>query len=126
MMLDLSTHGKDAWRPPIVKTTAPSGAGVPEALQALEAHGAYLARSSEGARRRAVRARSRLLALLEGRFRRTIEARAPEPDGLEEAVREVTARREDPYSAAGRLFERLVRGSPASAPDWTESARSSS
>ena len=109
MMLDLSAHGTGTWRPPIVKTTAPSGAGVPEAVQALEAHGAFLAQSAEGARRRAVRARSRLLALLEERFRRTIEARAPEPDGLEEAVRGVTARREDPYSAAGRLFDRLVR-----------------
>jgi LAO/AO transport system kinase len=110
MMLDLSSQGRhgDTWRPPIVKTTAPSGAGVPEAVAALEAHGRHLAQSEEGARRRAVRARSRLLALLEERFRRTIEARAPEPDGLEEAVGSVVGRREDPYSAAGRLFERLV------------------
>jgi LAO/AO transport system kinase len=110
MMLDLSSHARlrDAWRPPIVRTTAPSGAGVADAVKALEAHGQHLAQSAEGARRRAVRARSRLLALLEERFRRTIEARAPEPDGLEEAVRGVVARREDPYSAAGRLFERLV------------------
>ena len=110
MMLDLS-HGHDNWRPPIVKTTAPSGAGVAEAVKALEAHGQHLAQSAEGARRRAVRARSRLLALLEEKFRRTIEARAPEPDGLEEAVRGIVGRREDPYSAAGRLFERLVRDS---------------
>ena len=108
-MLDFSAHA--AWRPPIVKTTAPSGAGVPEAVRALEAHGAHLAQSPEGARRRAIRARSRLLSLLEERFRQTIEARAPEPDGLEEAVRAVMTRREDPYSAAGRLFERLVRAS---------------
>ena len=126
MMLDLSAHAKDAWRPPIVKTTAPSGAGVPEAVKALEAHGDHLAQTPEGAKRRAVRARSRLLALLEDRFRRTIEAHAPEPDGLEEAVRGVTARREDPYSAAGRLFERLVRDSPAAAAGWPASARSSS
>jgi LAO/AO transport system kinase len=108
MMLDLSSR-EQIWRPPIVKTTAPSAAGVPEALRALEAHGEHLAQSPEGPRRRALRARSRLLALLEDRFRRTIEARAPEPDGLEEAVKAVTARREDPYSAAGRLFDRLVR-----------------
>jgi LAO/AO transport system kinase len=126
MMLDLSSHAKDAWRPPIVKTTAPSGAGVPEAVKALEAHGARLAQTAEGAQRRAIRARSRLLALLEERFRRTIEAHAPERDGLEEAVREVMARREDPYSAAGRLFERLVRASPEAAAGWTESARSRS
>ncbi len=107
MMLDFAGHPD--WRPPIVKTSAPSGAGVTEAVAALEAHGDYLARSGEGARRRSLRARSRLLALLEERFRLAVEARAPEPDGLEEAVRSVAERREDPYSAAGRLFEGLVR-----------------
>ncbi len=107
MMLDFSPDG--GWRPPIVRTSAPSAAGVPEAIEALEAHGRHLAGSAEGARRRSVRARSRLLALLEGRFRRTVEARAPEPHGLEEAVAAVTARREDPYSAAARLFDRFVR-----------------
>jgi LAO/AO transport system kinase len=108
MMLDFAGH--PPWRPPIVKTSAPSGTGVPEAVAAFEAHRAYLAGSGEGLRRRAVRARSRLLALLEDRFRRAVEARAPEPDGLEEAVRAVGERREDPYTAAGRLFDGLVRG----------------
>ncbi|HVQ54840.1 MAG TPA: methylmalonyl Co-A mutase-associated GTPase MeaB [Thermoanaerobaculia bacterium] len=106
MMLDFAGH--PAWRPPIVKTSATTAAGVAEAIQALEAHGAFLSESGEGPKRRAVRARSRLLALLEGRFRRAVEARAPEPNGLEEAVRAVVAREEDPYSAAGRLFETVV------------------
>ncbi len=111
MMLDFAGH--PPWRPPIVKTSAPTAAGVPEALRALESHGSFLAESGEGARRRAVRARARLLALLEGRFRRAVEARAPEPDGLEQAVASVVARREDPYSAAERLFEALVPAPPA-------------
>jgi LAO/AO transport system kinase len=113
MMLDFAGH--PPWRPPVVKTSAPTGAGVPETVAALEAHGAYLAGSGEGARRRAMRSRSRLLALLEDRFRRAVEARAPEPDGLEEAVRAVAERREDPYSAAGRLFDAIVR-EPREAP----------
>ena len=108
MMLDLSAE--KGWRPPIVKTSAPSGAGVAEAVEALEAHGAYLTESGEGARRRSLRARTRLLALLAERFRRTVEAEAPRPDGLEEAIEAVLARREDPYSAAARLFARLVGG----------------
>ena len=107
MMLDFAGHPE--WRPPIVKTSAPTGAGVAEAVAALDAHGEYLTRSGEETRRRSVRARSRLLALLEERFRRAVEARHAEPDGLEEAVRSVAERREDPYSAAGRLFEGLVR-----------------
>ena len=106
MMLDVSAVRP--WRPPIVKTSAPSGAGVPEALAALEAHGAHLASSGEGEARRTLRARSRLLALLEGHFRRIVEDRAPEPDGLEEAVQNVLDRREDPYSAASRLFSKMV------------------
>ena len=110
MMLDVSPV-KD-WRPPIVQTSAISGAGVAGAIEALESHGAHLARSGEAAARRAIRARSRLLALLEDRFRRAVESRAPEPDGLEEAVRAVLERREDPYSAAGRLFGAIVAASP--------------
>jgi LAO/AO transport system kinase len=113
MMLDLAGHPD--WRPPIVKTSAPSGGGVAEAVAALEAHGAHLAASGEGPRRRAGRARSRLLALLEARFRRAVEARAPEPDGLEQAVAAVAERREDPYSAAARLFEGLVAAPPEAA-----------
>ena len=105
-MLDFAGH--PAWRPPIVKTSATTATGVAEAIQALEAHGAFLKESGEGPKRRALRARSRLLALVEGRFRRAVEARAPEPNGLEEAVRAVVARKEDPYSAAGRLFETVV------------------
>jgi LAO/AO transport system kinase len=106
MMLDFAGH--PAWRPPIVKTSATTATGVADAVKALEAHGAFLSESGEGPKRRAVRARSRLLALVEGRFRRAVEARAPEPNGLEEAVRAVVAREEDPYSAAGRLFETVV------------------
>ena len=52
-----------------MKTSATTGAGVPEAVAALEAHGKHLRGSAEGARRREQRARSRLLALLEARFR---------------------------------------------------------
>lgn len=114
MMLDVSAE--KPWRPPIVKTSAPSGSGVSEAVEALESHGAYLARSGEGAVRRALRARSRLLALLDGHFRRAVEDCARRPDGLEEAVQTVLDRQEDPYSAAARLFGGIV-GAPAARPE---------
>jgi LAO/AO transport system kinase len=106
-MLDLS--GERTWRPPIVRTVAPRNEGVVQTLAALESHAEHLRASGEGARRREQRARSRLLALLEERFRRVVETRAPEPDGLQEAIRAVLARRQDPYAAAERLFQGLVR-----------------
>jgi putative protein kinase ArgK-like GTPase of G3E family len=78
-------------------------------LEAIDSHGNWLAASPEGGLRETRRARARLLALLEERFHRTIESRAPERNGLEEAIDRVRDRSEDPYSAAERLFERLVR-----------------
>jgi LAO/AO transport system kinase len=107
MMLDLAPDR--SWRPPILRTVAPRGEGVDAVVDAMESHGRSLAGSAEGGRRAGRRARSRLLALLEERFHRAIETRAPEPDGFEAAVERVRDRAEDPYSAAGRLFERLVR-----------------
>jgi LAO/AO transport system kinase len=107
MMLDLAADR--SWRPPILRTVAPRGEGVEAVVDAMESHGRSLAGSAEGGRRAARRARSRLLALLEERFHRAIETRAPEPGGFEAAVERVRDRTEDPYSAAGRLFERLVR-----------------
>jgi LAO/AO transport system kinase len=107
MMLDFTPER--IWRPPIVKTVAPRGEGIDATVAALEAHGTHLAATPEGDSRMARRARARLLTILEDRFRQAIESRAPEPEGLEESVRALAARRVDPYSAATRLFEGLVR-----------------
>ena len=109
MMLDVSEP--KPWRPPIVKTSAPSGGGVADAVAALERHGEYLRESGDGPARRMLRARTRLLSLLSDRFRRAVEARALAPDGLEEAVQSVLGRHEDPYSAAERLYVAVV-GAP--------------
>jgi GTPase len=98
-----------AWRPPIVRTVAPRGEGVERTVEAIASHGAFLESAGEGERRRQRRARERVRQLLEERFRRDVEAAAREPRGLEEAVGEIVARREDPYSAAARLYGRLVR-----------------
>ena len=107
MMLDLSP--KAHWRPPILRTVATRGEGIEEVIAALEAHGTHLDVGSEGALRREKRTRARLLALLAERFRKTVEAQPSEGEVVREAVRRVMDRREDPYSAASRLFERLVR-----------------
>jgi LAO/AO transport system kinase len=115
MMLDLTPNR--GWRPPIVRTVAPRGEGVPAVLEAIDSHGSWLASSPEGRIRETRRARARLLALLEERFHRTIESRSsPQRGGLEDAIARVRERSEDPYSAAERLFESLVRepaGDPA-------------
>jgi LAO/AO transport system kinase len=102
MMLDLSAL--EGWRPPIVRTVAPRGEGVPEAVAALAAHGEHLVATGEDLERRRRRVRARLRALLDERFHTSVATREREAGGLEEAVRLVSERREDPYSASERLF----------------------
>jgi LAO/AO transport system kinase len=106
MMLDLSpAHG---WRPPIIRTVAPSGEGVEGALAALQSHGEYLASGGEALERRRRRARARLEALLDERFRRYVREHAPEAEGLDEAALSVASGRDDPHSAAERLFSAVI------------------
>ncbi|HKD10765.1 MAG TPA: methylmalonyl Co-A mutase-associated GTPase MeaB, partial [Thermoanaerobaculia bacterium] len=107
MMLDLSPP--EGWRPPIVRTVAIRNEGIEGAVSAFEMHRHFLAENPEGPARVRRRAEARLLALLEERFRRAVQAQAPDPDGLEAAVESVAQRREDPYAAAVRVFDRLVR-----------------
>jgi LAO/AO transport system kinase len=106
-MLDF-TPGR-AWRPPIVRTVAPRGEGVEEMVEAIASHQTFLRSAGEGERRRRRRAGERIRQLLEERFRRDMEAVARQPLGLEDAVGDIVARREDPYAAAERLYGRLVR-----------------
>ncbi len=108
MMLDLAPDS--GWRPPIVRTVAPAAAGVKETLDAFELHAGHLRSGGEGERRAQRRARARLLAVLDERFRREVEAPSRAGGGLTDAVARVAARTEDPYTASARLFDDVVRG----------------
>jgi LAO/AO transport system kinase len=107
MMLDLSAL--EGWRPPIIRTVAPRGEGIAQAVGALASHGEHLAATGEDVERRRRRVRARLQALLDERFRATVHSRERAAGGLEEAVRIVGERREDPYSASERLFGDVIR-----------------
>jgi LAO/AO transport system kinase len=105
MTLDLSPQ--NGWRPPIVRTVATRSEGIEQTLTSLQGHLSYLAESGQELQRRQDRAKARLRALLEGKFFGEIEAEAGHPEGLEDAVKRVSRREIDPYSAAARLFERF-------------------
>jgi LAO/AO transport system kinase len=100
-MLDMAQP--QGWRPPVVCTTATSGAGVDDLWQAVADHRAHLASSGgldERRRRRAAEEVSRLVAarLLERARAAMAGARATE---LAEAV---AAGELDPWSAADSVL----------------------
>ena len=100
-MLAMSERADGAWKPPVLRTTAQSGEGVPEVVAALDEHHEWLTSSGELARRRARRARAEIealaVALLRARWERI------EGTDLDHLAAAVVAGEVDPYAAADRL-----------------------
>lgn len=100
----LGPVGSDpGWDPPVRRTVASSGEGVPELLAAIRAHGAWL-RQGDGLRRKSeARARLRLEALLAEEAVRRAKARAGEAR-VEALIADIAGRKLDPYAAVEALL----------------------
>ena len=109
-MLSLQTFGERDWRPPIVKTEATTGKGVPELLETVERFREHT-RAVEGSRRRA-RAEWRVRELLGRRLLEHVEHSVLAPGELERLLERIAARDVDPYTAVDDIFRRTVRRTP--------------
>ena len=105
-LLSLQTFAPGEWRPPILKTEATSGKGVPELLEEI---GRFREQSSasQGARRRA-RAEWRLRELLAQRFLQHVERHVLAAGEFEQMLDRIAAREIDPYSAVDDMLGRAV------------------
>jgi len=92
------------WRPPIVKTVATSGAGVPELLAAIGQFRAH-SQATQAARRR-TRSEYRLRELVAHRFMTFLERDVLTPGELAAIVDRIAKREIDPYTAANDLLAR--------------------
>jgi LAO/AO transport system kinase len=109
--LSLQTFPPDAWRPPILKTEATTGRGVPELVATIDRFRAHTA-ASQGSRRR-MRAEFRLRELLAQRFVQHVERRVLGNGELEGLLERIAARELDPYTAADEIVSRALRGASA-------------
>jgi methylmalonyl-CoA/ethylmalonyl-CoA epimerase len=123
-MLALQTFNPDDWRPPILKTEATTGAGVPEVMAAIDQFRAHSA-GTRAARRRE-RQEYRLRELLAHRFLQLAEQELA-PGEFERLVDGIAARSIDPYSAATAIINRVrgegsgeERNAAAAGPDRTK------
>ncbi|HET8568287.1 MAG TPA: methylmalonyl Co-A mutase-associated GTPase MeaB [Candidatus Limnocylindria bacterium] len=103
-MLTLGAPRTD-WKPPIVRTSASTGEGVPELVRAIARHREWATASGELEVRRRDAARAEVATLLRETLLRELEDRAGQA-AVEEAVARVAARELDPYAAV----EALLRG----------------
>jgi LAO/AO transport system kinase len=96
---------KDNWTPPIVKTVASDGTGIPDVLQAIEGYRAHLRQSDLGSRRRIENWRKRIAEMLrDALFARVINDYFGDGE-VDRIAAEVAEHKRDPYS----LVEEIVR-----------------
>jgi LAO/AO transport system kinase len=92
----------DAWVPPIVKTVASDGTGVPELAAAVANYQEFLGRSEIGRQKRLQNWRDRLIEMLRDTM---LERVLQEQDGrLEKYAEEIAEHKRDPYT----LVEEIV------------------
>jgi LAO/AO transport system kinase len=102
-MLSLASRA-DGWRPPIVRATATTGAGISEVRQALELFQQFQEKSAGRANRRRNYWRDRLLEMLRRNlFEKVVRERLGD-DSLDRLVEDLLEHRADPYS----LVEKIV------------------
>ena len=116
-MLSLETYEAARWRPPIVKTEATTGKGLPELVEQIERFRAHTA-ATLGARRRA-RAEFRVRELLAHRFVQHVNEKVLAPGEFDAILDRIANRESDPYSAVDDVLRRAL----ASRPDFSASAK---
>ena len=103
-LLSLQSYAEGEWRPPILKTEALSGKGIPELLHAVERFRTHT-QSMMGKRRRA-RAEFRIRELLARKFVESVERDVLAPGELDRLLDRIAARETDPYTAVDDIFQR--------------------
>jgi LAO/AO transport system kinase len=109
--LALQTYGDGEWRPPILKTVATTGQGVPELVASISMFREHSQRTQ--AVRRRTRSEYRLRELVSHRFMEHLERDVLETGELGTVVDRIASRELDPYSAADDLLNRAgLRSAP--------------
>ena len=107
-MISLGPSGQaGAWKPPVLKVIATRGEGLPELVEAIDEHRAWLESSGTGVARRRTRARSEIqgiaLAALQARF-----AGVGGDGALDGLADDVAAGRTDAFTAADRIVAEVA------------------
>jgi LAO/AO transport system kinase len=105
--LALQSYGEGEWRPPIIKTEATTGKGVPELWQAIKAFRTH----SEAARVRRLKTRSefRMRELLTHGFLTHLDTHVLAEGELQLVLDRIAAREIDPYTVAAEILKRALK-----------------
>lgn len=94
-----------SWAPPVLKTVAKTGEGVPELVDAIDSHQAHIRSAEYGEAERRDLVRDQIISLTRATLHREAREAAERSGALAALVEEVAERRRDPRSAAHELLE---------------------
>lgn len=107
-MLQMSNK-KGGWKPPVLKTVALTGEGVPELIEKLEEHRRFLEGNREHRENLLkTKAEAELLEAIKERISRTLVDRLEREGKLEKLLREIVEKKIDPASAAEKLVKKAI------------------
>jgi LAO/AO transport system kinase len=109
-LLSLDSFAGGRWRPPIVKTEATTGKGLPELVAEIERFRAHTA-TTLGDRRRA-RAEFRVQELLAHRFVQHVHDRVLKAGEFQGFLDRIAAREADPYTVVDDIITRSIASRP--------------
>src|SRR5204863_7222670 len=109
-LLSLDNYGGGRWRPPIVKTEANTGKGVPELVAAIDAFRAHTA-AALGERRRA-RAEFRVQELMAHRFVQHVHDHVMRAGEFRALLDRIASRETDPYTVVDDIITRSIASRP--------------
>ncbi|MDI6690725.1 MAG: methylmalonyl Co-A mutase-associated GTPase MeaB [Candidatus Bathyarchaeota archaeon] len=101
-MLQLNTKEK-AWKPPVLKTVALTGEGVPQLIEKLEEHRTFLKREKIG-EKSLLRAETELVEAIKEKAVNSIIEELKREGKFQETLQKIMAKEIDPSSAAEKLL----------------------
>jgi LAO/AO transport system kinase len=104
----LALGPREGWQVPIVRTEAVRGEGVPDLVEKLTEHRAYIEGEGTLRERRRRNLMNEVLALATYRMRRELEASLRDDDEIKELLDRVVSRELDPAAAAATILERAA------------------
>ena len=108
LMLDLS-QAMSPWRPPVIKTIAPTGEGIPELIEKISAHRQFLQSGPGLSKKRSERTRGEIINLIEQEISKYIHRMLKYDLTFDEVIEQVVARKKDPYSFAQKVTEPFAK-----------------
>ncbi len=107
---NLQMNSKDnPWKPPVLKTTALTGEGIPELIEKIEEHTRFLEGSLEG-RRDSLRleAETELVEAIREKVTSSLIEKLKKEGKFDELIHEIMEKKTDPASAAGKLVRKVL------------------